>query len=142
MHLDPSLQIAGVLVLGVLCQWLAWRIKLPAILPLLFVGLALGPLLGWLHPEDTLGELFFPLVSLSVALILFEGALTLSWSEVTHVRDAVRNLLLIGALVHWFGGALAAHYLLALSWDLALLFGALIIVTGPTVSRLRSGPAT
>lgn len=133
MHIDPSLQIAGVLLLGVFCQWLAWRIKLPAILPLLFAGLALGPLLGWLHPEASLGDLFAPLVSLSVAIILFEGSLTLSWREVRHVMGPVRNLLTVGALVHWLGGALAARYILGLPWDLALLFGALIIVTGPTV---------
>jgi NhaP-type Na+/H+ or K+/H+ antiporter len=133
MHIDPALTIAGVLLLGILCQWLAWRIKLPAILPLLFTGLALGPLLGWLHPQETLGELFFPLVSLSVAIILFEGALTLTWSDVRHVVGPVRNLLVVGALVTWLGGALAARFMMGLTWDLALLFGALIIVTGPTV---------
>lgn len=133
MHIDPASIIAGVLVLGVACQWLAWRIKVPAILPLLFTGLALGPLLGWLHPQAALGELFFPLVSLAVAVILFEGALTLAWEDVRHVVGPVRNLLTIGALVSWLGGALAAHYITGLPWDLALLFGALIIVTGPTV---------
>jgi CPA1 family monovalent cation:H+ antiporter len=133
MHIDPALTIAGVLLLGVACQWLAWRIKLPAILPLLFTGLTLGPLLGWLQPQEALGELFFPLVSLSVAIILFEGALTLAWDDVRHVMGPVRNLLTIGALVSWFGGTLAAHYIVGLRWDLALLFGALIIVTGPTV---------
>jgi NhaP-type Na+/H+ or K+/H+ antiporter len=133
MHLDPALTIAGVLLLGVGCQWLAWRIKLPAILPLLFSGLALGPLLGILQPQAALGDLFFPLISLSVAIILFEGALTLAWDDVRHVMGPVRNLLTIGALVSWFGGAAAAHYITGLRWELALLFGALIIVTGPTV---------
>ena len=133
MHIDPALVIAAVLVLGVACQWLAWRIKVPAILPLLFTGLALGPLVGWLQPQAALGELFFPLVSLSVAVILFEGALTLAWDDVRHVVGPVRNLLTIGALVSWLGGTLGAHYITGLPWDLALLFGALIIVTGPTV---------
>ncbi len=133
MHIDPTLTVAGVLLLGVLCQWLAWRIKLPAILPLLFAGLALGPLLGWVNPQAALGEWFFPLVSMSVAIILFEGALTLSWYEVRHVAGTVRNLLTIGAFVSWIGGAVAARYIVGLPWDLALLFGALIIVTGPTV---------
>jgi NhaP-type Na+/H+ or K+/H+ antiporter len=133
MHIDPALTIAGVLVLGVTCQWLAWRIKVPAILPLLFTGLALGPLLGWLQPQAALGDLFFSVVSLSVAVILFEGALTLAWDDVRHVVGPVRNLLTIGALVSWIGGTLGAHYITGLPWDLALLFGALIIVTGPTV---------
>ena len=133
MHIDPALVIAAVLVLGVACQWLAWRIKVPAILPLLFTGLALGPLVGWWQPQAALGELFFPLVSLSVAVILFEGALTLAWDDVRHVVGPVRNLLTIGALVSWLGGTLGAHYITGLPWDLALLFGASIIVTGPTV---------
>lgn len=127
------LTIAAVLAVGTLCQWFAWRVKIPAILPLLVVGFLAGPVLGWLHPQAQMGELFFPVVSLSVAVILFEGALTLTWREVRTVATTVRNLLIVGSLVTWAGGALAARYLLDLPWDLALLFGALIIVTGPTV---------
>jgi NhaP-type Na+/H+ or K+/H+ antiporter len=127
------LTIAIVLAAGIACQWIAWRVKIPAILPLLITGFLAGPVLNLLHPQKQMGELFFPFVSLSVAVILFEGALTLTWSEVRTVRAAVRNLLTIGSLVSWVGGALAAHYILNLSWDLSLLCGALIIVTGPTV---------
>lgn len=129
---NELLRIAAVLTVGSFCQWFAWRIKIPAILPLLAVGFLAGPLLGWLHPQAAMGSLFFPVISLSVAVILFEGALTLTWREVRTVAT-VRNLLIIGSLITWFGSALAARYLLALPWDLALLFGALIIVTGPTV---------
>ncbi len=125
--------IAGVLLAGVFCQWFAWRIKAPAIIPLLAAGFVAGPLLNIIHPRESLGELFFPLVSLSVAIILFEGALTLTWSDVRHVVGPVRGLLTIGALVTWFGGAAGAHFIVGLPWNLALLFGALIIVTGPTV---------
>ena len=133
MHLNPALTIAGVLLAGVFCQWFAWRIKAPAIIPLLAAGFVAGPLLNIIHPRESLGELFFPLVSLSVAIILFEGALTLTWSDVRHVVGPVRGLLTIGALVTWFGGAAGAHFIVGLPWNLALLFGALIIVTGPTV---------
>ena len=133
MHLNPSLTVAGVLLAGVFCQWFAWRIKAPAIIPLLAAGFIAGPLFNLIDPRASLGELFFPLVSLSVAIILFEGALTLTWSDVRHVVGPVRGLLTVGALVTWFGGAAGAHYIAGLPWNLALLFGALIIVTGPTV---------
>ena len=76
--LTPMLTIAGVVAVGVACQWFAWRIKVPAILPLLVAGLVLGPLTGLLHPQEQLGDLFFPLISLAVSIILFEGALTLN----------------------------------------------------------------
>ena len=126
--------IAGVLVTGVLCQWIAWRIKLPAIIPLLAAGLIVGPLLlDVLHPQEALGNLFFPLISVSVAIILFEGALTLDFREVRHVVGPVRRLILVGSLVTWGGGAVAARYITGLDWNLALLFGALVVVTGPTV---------
>lgn len=125
--------LAGILAAGVVCQWVAWRIKIPAILPLLLLGLLLGPILGWLHPRELLGDLFFPLVSIAVSIILFEGALTLKWDDIRHAAGTVRNLLTVGALVTWFGGALAARFFMGLSWSMALLFGALIIVTGPTV---------
>ncbi|MCB0087749.1 MAG: sodium:proton antiporter [Caldilineaceae bacterium] len=131
--MSESILIAGVLAAGILCQWVGWRLKIPAILPLLAVGVLVGPVLNWLHPQETLGELFFPLVSFAVAIILFEGALTLAWREVRAVASTVRNLLVIGALITWFGGAAAAHYIMGLPWNLSLLFGALIIVTGPTV---------
>jgi len=127
------LLIVGVLASGIICQWVAWRAKIPAILPLLAVGFLLGPVLNLIHPQESLGALFFPFVSLSVAIILFEGALTLPRREVRTVVSTVRNLVTIGALVTWMGGALLAHYLMGVDWSMALLFGALIIVTGPTV---------
>jgi NhaP-type Na+/H+ or K+/H+ antiporter len=133
MHGNTMLTMAGVLAVGMLCQWIAWRIKLPAILPLLAAGFLAGPIFNVLHPQAALGELFFPLISLSVAIILFEGALTLTWRDVRSVAGTVRNLITISALITWVGGALAARYLMGLPWDLSLLFGALIIVTGPTV---------
>lgn len=133
MEHNELLIIAGVIGVGTFCQWFAWRIKVPAILPLLFMGFFLGPVTNILHPQESLGALFFPIISFAVAIILFEGALTLNWQELRNVASTVRNLLSIGSLVTWFGGTVAAHYILGLNWDLSLLFGALIIVTGPTV---------
>lgn len=133
MEHNELLIMALVLAAGIVCQWIAWRVKIPAILPLLAAGFLAGPILNLLHPQKELGALYFPIVSLSVAVILFEGSLTLTWKEVRSIASMVRNLLIVGSLITWAGGALAARYLLNLPWDLALLFGALIIVTGPTV---------
>ena len=79
----------GIAALG--CQWLAWRLKLPAILFLLLAGILLGPVLGWLNPQTLFGPLLMPLVSLAVALILFEGSLTLHLSEWRGIGTVVRH---------------------------------------------------
>lgn len=133
MEHHTILILAGIVVLGIGCQWLAWRLKIPAILPLLITGFLVGPVLHWLHPRELLGELFFPSISLSVAIILFEGALTLEFREIRRLRGVVRNLITVGALVTLVGGALAARLLIGLPWLISFLFGALIVVTGPTV---------
>ncbi|MDX1555703.1 MAG: sodium:proton antiporter, partial [Xanthomonadales bacterium] len=119
-------------VLSLFCQWLAWRVRMPAILFLL-AGIALGPGFQLLDPDQFLGELLFPVVSLGVAIILFEGSLTLRFSDIRNVKGIILNLTTIGVLVTWGVMAAAAHYLAGLSWELALLFGALVSVTGPTV---------
>lgn len=130
----PALAIAGIVALGAAAQWLAWRIGLPAILPLLLVGFLVGPLLGWVDPALIVGEtLLFPAISLAVGLILFEGGLTLSLPEVRETRGVVIRLVTVGAVVTWLSGTLAAWWLVDLPLPLAFLFGALIIVTGPTV---------
>nr|WP_282452594.1 sodium:proton antiporter [Lysobacter sp. CAU 1642] len=123
----------ALLVLGFLCQWMAWRVRLPAILFLLLTGIVLGPATGLFDPDALFGDLLFPLVSLGVAVILFEGSLGLRWSELRGVAPAVFNLVSFGALISVGVLAAAAHYLVGLSWELALLFGALTCVTGPTV---------
>ena len=131
---QPALAIAAIVTLGAGAQWFAWRVGLPAILPLLVVGFVAGPLLGWLDPGGLVGnDLLFPAVSLAVGLILFEGGLTLSLPEVRETRGVVIRLVTVGALVTWLGATLAAWSLVGLSAPIAFLFGALVIVTGPTV---------
>jgi len=131
---QPALAVAAIVALGAAAQWAAWRIGLPAILPLLIVGFLVGPLFGWIDPSTLFGqELLFPAVSLAVGLILFEGGLTLSLPEVRETRGVVVRLVTIGALVTWLGATFAAWALVGLPLQLAFLFGALIIVTGPTV---------
>ncbi len=136
------LELAAILVLGIFSQWLAWKVKIPAILPLLFLGLVLGPVSTLFTPEgeklvdgDSIfqEEMLFHFVSISVGVILFEGGLTLQLQEIRKQGAVIRNILTIGLLTTLIGGTYAAYYLLDLSWRFAFLFGALIIVSGPTV---------
>lgn len=133
MKIDLGLMLAGMLMIGFLAQWLAWRVKLPAILFLLLAGIVLGPVGGVLDPDKVLGRLLFPTVSLAVALILFEGSLTLRFHELPGIGKAVRGLVSYGAVASLLLLALAAHLVAGLAWPIALLFGALACVTGPTV---------
>lgn len=131
---NPGLAVAAIIALGVAAQWLAWRWRVPAILPLLATGFLVGPILGAVRPSTIFpSDLFFPLVSLAVGLILFEGGLTLRFADIRETRRVVFNLVTWGALITWLGGALAAYLIVGIDFHLALLFGALIIVTGPTV---------
>lgn len=133
MTLDLGLLLVCILGVGFLAQWLAWRVKLPAILFLLLAGILMGPVVGVLAPDKLLGPLLFPIVSLAVSVILFEGSLTLRFSELPDIGRAVRGLVTYGAVIAVLMLAVAAHYFAGLSWEVALLFGALTCVTGPTV---------
>lgn len=133
MELPNILMLGLVGLLGFCCQWLAWRIKLPAILFFLLVGLLLGPTLGVLDPDALFGDLLFPFVSLSVAIILFEGSLTLKHIELRNIGYTVRNLVTYGALINATVTTVATHYLIGLDWSLSALFGVIMVVTGPTV---------
>ena len=133
-HLNPGFFIALTVALGAVAQWVAWRVNLPAILPLLIIGFLIGPVFGVVAPSEFIGEeLLFPAIGLAVGLILFEGGLTLRLPEVREVRRVVLNLVIIGALITWLGATAAAYYIVGLNLSLASLFGALVIVTGPTV---------
>ncbi|MFV0662235.1 cation:proton antiporter [Denitromonas sp.] len=125
--------IAAIGVVGGACQWLAWRMRLPAILFLLLAGIVAGPIGGWLNPDALLGDLLFPFVSLAVSVILFEGSLTLKFSEIRGIETVVRRFVTTGALVTWAIVAVATQWITGISWGLATLFGAVMVVTGPTV---------
>ncbi|MEJ2097665.1 MAG: cation:proton antiporter [Deltaproteobacteria bacterium] len=133
MHSNALVLISAILLTGIACQWVAWRVKLPAILFLLFSGIIAGPVLGWLQPDRLFGNFLFPFISLAVAVILFEGSLTLKFHEVFGLEKVIRNMITFGAGVTWIITALAARLLLHFSWEVSFLFGALMVVTGPTV---------
>ncbi|TEW53275.1 sodium:proton antiporter [Psychromonas sp. RZ22] len=130
-HITGMLALIG--VLSLLCQWIGWKLHLPAILPLLLCGLLLGPGLGILNPDALFGDLLFPIISLGVAIILFEGALTLNFKEIKEHGRMVSHLVTIGTFVTWACITPAAHYILGFDWSIAMLLGALVVVTGPTV---------
>ncbi|MDO1502144.1 sodium:proton antiporter [Winogradskyella maritima] len=142
------LELGGIIILGILAQWVAWKFKIPAILPLILIGLLVGPIAAeflsddgtkWIEPiwngEEGLfpGESLFYFVSLAISIILFEGGLTLKMGEIKNVGPVITKLISIGALVTFIGAAVAEHFIYGLSWEVSFLFSGLIIVTGPTV---------
>lgn len=133
MDFTIALQFALITLVAFLCQWGSWRAKVPAILPLLLSGIALGPVLGWLNPNALFGDLLLPGVSLAVAIILFEGAMTLKMDEIRGLEATVRRLVTWGALITWAVITYITVLVTPLSFELSLLFGAMVTVTGPTV---------
>lgn len=133
MIADKVLIIAALVFTGILCQWVAWRVKLPAILFLLLAGIAAGPGLGILDSEALFGDLLFPFISLSVALILFEGSLSLQYHQIIKLKAVVQRLVSVGMLITWLITATITRLTVDFPWGLALLFGAITVVTGPTV---------
>ena len=126
-------QITLIVSLGILSQWLAWRFNVPAIVIMSFAGLLVGPFLGLIDPSQSFGAIFNPLISLAVAIILFEGSLSLDFREIKGFRKPIFRISTIGAFVAWIAGSLAAHYVAGLSLQVAFVIGGLFIVTGPTV---------
>lgn len=141
------LELAGIIILGITAQWVGWKLKLPAILPLILIGLIFGPLSTLFTADgDKLLEpiwnghkglfpgngLYF-FVSLAISIILFEGGLTLKRDEILNVGPVILKLITLAVVITFFGAGFAAHYFIGLSWEISFLFSALIIVTGPTV---------
>lgn len=125
--------LAGIFVLGIGTQWFAWSLRLPAILLLLAAGTLAGSVTGWIDPQALFGDTLLPMVSLSVGLILFEGGLNLRFRELRQIWKPLLGLLTVGLLVTWLGATLAAVGLLQMPVSIALILGAVLSVTGPTV---------
>lgn len=146
--LNPVSAIALVGALGVGSQWLAWKLRLPAIVLMLFAGVLAGPVLGVFEPGRDIGPLYPSLVSIAVAVILFEGGLTLNFHTLRDAAEGVKRLVFIGAPLGWLLSTLALRYGAGTSWEAAAVFGGIMIVTGPTViapllrtARLSRRPA-
>lgn len=142
------IELAGIIILGILAQWVAWRFKIPAILPLILIGLLVGPIAAeyladdgtkWIEPiwngEKGLfpGDGLYYFVSLAISIILFEGGLTLKRSEIKNVGPVITKLITLGSAITFFAAGILAYFIFDLSWEISFLFSGLIIVTGPTV---------
>ncbi|MFZ1547129.1 MAG: cation:proton antiporter [Candidatus Nitrotoga sp.] len=125
--------LSAVVTLGIAAQWVGWRMRIPSLLLLLIFGILAGPVFGWVNPDDLMGSLLYPVVSLAVAMILFEGGLSLSVKEFRAIGGVMAWLVTVGAAITWLIGSVAAHWILGLDWPLAILLGAVLVVTGPTV---------
>jgi len=144
------IELAGIIILGIIAQWVAWRLKLPAILPLILIGLLVGPI-ATLYTDDGRkliepiwngtsglfpGEGLYYFVSLAISIILFEGGLTLKRSEIRNVGPVITKLITLGSLVTFICAGIATHLIFGLSWQISFLFAALIIVTGSFMNLL------
>lgn len=143
------IELASIIILGIFAQWISWKIRVPAILPLIIIGLVVGPLSTlwsadgekWIAPIYNVqtqrglfpGESLFYFVSLAIGIILFEGGLTLKRREISDIGPAIVKLITVGSIVTFIGAGLATHYIMNLNWPISFLFAGLIIVTGPTV---------
>lgn len=131
---DPTTLLVLVLTLGVGAQWLAWRLRLPSIVLLIVLGLALGPISGFVDPDALLGDQLFPFVSIAVAAILFEGGLCLKLGELKETGRQLWRLMTVGILATWCLVTALGTWVIGLDVELALLLGAILVVTGPTVA--------
>ncbi len=142
------LELSGIIILGILAQWVAWKFKIPAILPLILIGLLVGPIAATYFSEDGSkwiepvwngtkglfpGDGLFYFVSLAISIILFEGGLTLKRSEIKHVGPVITKLITLGSAITFFGAGFLVRFIFNLSWEISFLVSGLIIVTGPTV---------
>jgi NhaP-type Na+/H+ or K+/H+ antiporter len=146
-HLTEILALMA--VLGLFAQWLGWRLQIPALVLLIITGLMIGPVLGIIRPSEALGDAYLPLLKLAVAAILFEGGLSLRVNELKKAAAGVNRLISISVVLSLSLTAYAAHTIAGLSWPVALVLGAITIVTGPTVilpllrqARLKRRPAS
>lgn len=131
--MDTAFILSAIVGLGIVAQWLAWYLKQPSILFLLLIGIVVGPVLNLFNPDAILGDLLFPFISLGVAVILFEGALTLEFDEIKQHGKVVQLLVSLGMLITVSVISVATYFLFEVDWRIALLFGTLVCVTGPTV---------
>jgi len=130
---EITIQIVLTVLAGISAQVIGEYLKVPSIIFLLLFGISLGPDgVGLIRPSE-LGVGLEVLVSLSVALILFEGGLSLELKELDKVSTSLRNLVTTGVFITLLGGGMAAHWLGEFPWSLAFLYASLVVVTGPTV---------
>ncbi|MFH0754774.1 MAG: cation:proton antiporter [Candidatus Omnitrophota bacterium] len=122
-----------IMLCGMGAQWLSWRFNIPGIALFLLTGFLAGPVMGWVEPGFLRNDLLYATVSTFVAVILFEGSLQLKWQELRESGTVIVHLVLMGGLVTMILSAFGASVILGLEPRMAVLLGAIFIVTGPTV---------
>ncbi|AVP36082.1 cation:proton antiporter [Staphylococcus felis] len=134
LELPLTLSLVLFLTLGILSQWIANLLKWPAIVVMAIVGLLVGPIFGLVNPQEHLGhDIFSTIVSLAVAIILFEGSSNLDFRELKGVSKALVKILSIGAAISWFLGMLGLHYILSFPLSISAVLAGLFLISGPTV---------
>ncbi len=130
---EVTTSVATIVVAGTACLWIAGKLRIPSILLLLPAGVLAGPGLGLVNPDEQFGDVLFPVVSLGVGILLFEGGLGLRFDRVGEVRGVVGRLVTVGALIVWIIASVSVYFLLEVRSAIAALIGALLVVSGPTV---------
>ena len=132
---DESLALALIIASATASQLLAARARIPAIVPLLAAGVLLGPhVVDAIDPDELLGDLVEPIVSLAVGVILFEGSLALRREQLGQgVGPVVARLVTVGVLLTWAGATAGVALLLGIDFRIAILLGAVLTLSGPTV---------
>ena len=130
---ELSIAVAAVIILGVGCQWIGQKTRVPSIILLLGAGVLAGPVSGLVDPDEQFGPMLFPLVSLGVGILLFEGGLGLRLDTFSQGRYVVARLVSLGVLVTWLVGLGALLVLFDLSVEAAVLIASILTVSGPTV---------
>jgi NhaP-type Na+/H+ or K+/H+ antiporter len=126
--------IGSIILIGMFAQWMAWKQKIPSIISLLVSGFLVGPVFGILNPREVMGQdVIFSIVEISVALILFDGAMQLKFSEFKPVSSGLKRILTLGVVIHFVLITTAAHFIMNVSIGFSALLGGILVVTGPTV---------
>jgi NhaP-type Na+/H+ or K+/H+ antiporter len=130
---NPALTIALGLAAGIIAQSIAYHLRISGIVLLLITGVLLGPDVSGVIQPETLGGALADITGFAVAVILFEAGLNLKIQRLKRESRAIRQIVIIGGAVTVVGGMLTARWFLGWDWRTSILFGTLVIVTGPTV---------
>lgn len=128
-----TVALAGLIVLGIAVQWLSAIARIPSILLLLVAGVIAGPATNLIDPQKVLGDLLTPFTSLAIAIILFEGGLSLRFKDIKEVGHLIRNLVTIGAAAGAGAIFFMLYYVLEFSLPFSLIESVVLTITGPTV---------
>jgi CPA1 family monovalent cation:H+ antiporter len=105
--------VGSIILIGMFVQWLAWKQKIPSIISLLVSGSLVGPVFGILNPGEVMGQdVIFSIVEISFALILFDGAMQLKFSEFKPVSSGLKRILTLGVVIHFVLITAGAHLIM------------------------------